>query len=548
MPQTFNILVRNGHIVDGTGSPWYKADVAITRGRFNEIGKIHAAEASRVIDAEGLAVAPGFIDIHVHSDYSLLADTKGESAVAQGITTDFNGQCGGTPAPAMGGAIDPINRALSEYGLKLVWSTVSEYISHLQKLGPSINVATLVGHGTIRACVMGYANRPPTREELDKMKDLLKQSMEEGCYGMSTGLVYPPGIYSTTNELIELCRVVAEQGGLYASHVRGQGNQFLEAVSEALEIGEQAKVPVQLSHHSPNPGNFGKTTISMDMVRKARDRGVDVTCDLHSFHWGSTTLTVVLPPWAHEGGKEKMLERLRNKGVREKLKNDILGALEWPRVSPAIHAKSGSWSKILIEEAENRNLTGKSIEEIAKETGKDPFDAVFDVIIKEKGQVSCVYEAYSEEDRRNVLSTPWSMISTDGSAIAPHGPTARGKPHPKSYGTFPMIFRKYVRGQSRPDLTGDEGQKLLTLEEAVKKMTSMPATRIGLHDRGLIKPGFWADTVIFDPQKISDKGTYFQGDIFPEGIEYVLINGVITMERGRHTGAGAGQVLRFKPR
>ncbi len=243
-----------------------------------------------------------------------------------------------------------------------------------------------------------------------------------------------------------------------------------------------------------------------------------------------------------------MLERLRSKDAREKLKKDILGSLEWPRVSPAIHAKSGSWNKILIEEAENRELAGKSIEEIARRRGKDPFDALFDVIVEEKGQVSCVYEAYSEEDRRKVLSTPLSMISTDGSAIASHGPTARGKPHPKSYGTFPMIFRKYVRGESRADLTGDEGQKLLTLEEAVRKMTSMPATRIGLHDRGLIKPGFWADVVIFDPHRISDKGTYFQGDLYPEGIEYVLVNGAITMKKGKHTGARAGQVLRFKPR
>lgn len=548
MRSRFDVLIVNGFIVDGSGAPWYKAHVGIKEGRFLEIGKLQTTEAKFIIDAEGLAVAPGFIDIHVHSDYTLLADPIAESAVAQGITTDFNGQCGISPAPALEGAVDPIKRSLREYALELSWSTVSEYLAHLEKLRPSINVATLVGHGAIRASVMGYANRPPSARELGQMKELLKRSMQEGCYGMSTGLVYPPGIYSTTEELVELCKVVADYGGLYATHVRGQGDQFLDAVAEAIEIGERAKVPVQLSHHSPNPGNFGKTKISMEMVRKARERGVDVTCDLHSFHWGSTTLTVVLPPWAHEGGREKMLERLRSKDVREKLKKDILGALEWPRVSPAIHAKSGSWNKILIEEAENRELTGRSIEEIAKKRGKDPFDALFDVIVEEKGQVSCVYEAYSEEDRRNVLSTPLSMISTDGSAIAPHGPTARGKPHPKSYGTFPMIFRKYVRGERRADLTGDEGMKLLTLEEAVRKMTSMPATRIGLHDRGLIKPGFWADAVIFDLHRISDKGTYFQGDLYPEGIEYVLVNGAITMEKGKHTGARAGQVLRFKPR
>ena len=548
MGPKLDVLIKNGFVVDGSGSPWYRADVGVNQGRFCEIGKLRAIEAELKIDTEGLAVAPGFIDIHVHSDYTLLADPKAESAVAQGITTDFNGQCGGTPAPAIDGAIDPIKRALGEYGLELTWSSMDEYLTHLQKQRPSINAATMVGHGTIRACAMRYAGRPPSNDELGKMKGLLRKSMEEGCYGLSTGLVYPPGIYSTTDELIELCKVVADYGGLYATHVRGQGDQFLDAVAEAIEIGEGAEVPVQLSHHSPNPGNFGKTKTSMEMMRKARERGVDVTCDLHSFHWGSTTLTVVLPPWAHEGGRDKMLERLRSKDVREKLKKDILGALEWPRVSPAIHAKARSWSKILIEEAENRELTGKSIEEIARKRGKDPFDALFDVIVEEKGQVSCVYEAYSEEDRRNVLSTPLSMISTDGSAIAPHGPTARGKPHPKSYGTFPMIFRKYVRGESRADLTGDAGTKLLTLEEAVRKMTSMAATRIGLQDRGLIKPGFWADAVIFDPHRISDKGTYFQGDLYPEGIEYVLVNGTITMEKGRHTGARAGRVLRFKPR
>lgn len=542
----FDTLIKRGRIVDGTGSPWQKADIGISQGHFSEIGKIHTEQAEQVIDADELAVTPGFVDIHAHSDYSLLADPRAESAIAQGITTNFNGQCGISPAPAIGGAIDPIKRSLGEYGLDLKWSSVDEYLTYLESIKPSINVATLVGHGVIRASVMGYANRPPSSEELKRMKDLLRKSMQEGCYGLSTGLVYPPGIYAATDELIELCKVLAEYGGLYATHVRGQGDQFLDAVAEAIEVGEKAKVPVQLSHHSPNPGNFGKTKITMENVRQARERGVDVTCDLHSFHWGSTTLTVVLPPWAHEGGREKMLKRLRDGNAREKLKKDISGNLDWPRVSPAIHARAGSWDKILIEEAQNRDFTGKSILGIAEERSQDPFETLFDVLIEEKGQVSCIYEAYSEEDRRNVLSTPWSMISTDGSAIAPHGPTARGKPHPKSYGTFPMIFRKYVRGESRSDLTGDIGGKILTLEEAVRKMTSMPASRIGLHDRGIVKPGFWADTVIFDPQKIADKGTYFEGDLFPEGIEYVLVNGAVTMEKGKHAGAAAGQVLRFK--
>jgi N-acyl-D-amino-acid deacylase len=289
------VLIQNGVIVDGSGALWYRGDIGIKQGRFQEIGRLLTADAKLKIDAGGLVVAPGFIDIHVHSDYTLLADPKAESAVAQGITTDFNGQCGGTAAPAIGGAIDPIKRALGEYGLELAWSSMDGYLTHLQKQRPSINAATLVGHGTIRACAMGYANRSPTSDELKRMKDLLKKSMEEGCYGMSTGLVYPPGVYSTTDELVELCKVVADYGGVYASHVRGQGDQFLDAVAEAIDIGEKAKVPVQLSHHSPNPGNFGKTKVSMDMVRKARERGVDVTCDLHSFHWGSTTLTVVLP-------------------------------------------------------------------------------------------------------------------------------------------------------------------------------------------------------------------------------------------------------------
>lgn len=542
----FDVLIKNGFVVDGTGSPWYKRDVGIKQKRFCEIGKISKIDAQQVIDAEGLVVAPGFIDIHVHSDYSLLADPKGESAIAQGITTDFNGQCGSTPAPAVGGAIAPIKRALEEYGLELEWTSMGDYLAYLEKRRLSINVATLVGHGILRACVMGYENRPPTKEELEQMKKLLKQSMFDGCYGLSTGLVYPPGVYSSTDELVELCKIVTEYGGLYATHVRGQGDQFLDAVAEAIEIGKLAKVPVQLSHHSPNPGNFGKTKTSMKMVQKARERGIDVACDLHSYLWGSTSLSVVLPPWAHEGGREKMVERLKDGDIRKKLREDISGKLEWPRVSPAIHARAGLWNKIVIEDAENKDLIGKSIEKIAKENRKDPLDALFDVLIEES-RPSCVYEAYSEEDRRNVLSKPWSMISTDGSAMAPHGPTGRGKPHPKSYGTFPMIFRKYVLGKSRSNLSGDRGKKLLTVEEAVKKMTSLPAARIGIYDRGMIRPGLWADVTIFNLKKISDRGTYLQGDQFPEGLEYVLVNGVVTMSNGKHTSATEGQILRFKP-
>jgi N-acyl-D-amino-acid deacylase len=536
--QGFNkILIKGGQIVDGSGNPWFKSDIAIKNGRITKIGKLDYVESEKIIDAKGLVVAPGFIDAHSHSDITLLVNPMAESFVRQGITTVINGNCGNSPAPLKGVYLTQYaEENMKKYELKITWSTFADYCRVLEEKGIAINAATLVGHGNLRVGVMGeegYSPKEPTNEELEEMKALLAQAMKEGAFGMSTGLVYPPGVYAKTDEIIELCKVVAKYGGIYATHIRGQGDQFIEAVKEAIEIGEKAGVPVQLSHHSPNPGMWGKTIESLRMIDEARARGVDVTCDKHGYVFGSTNLSTVLPPWAHEGGTQKLVERLRDPKLRERLKWEIAGGLEWPRVSPALHARAGAWENIIIIAAKNKELEGRSIRQIATSRGTDPFDTVFDILIEEEGTCSVKYPAYSEGDILRVFKHPSSMVSTDDAALAPYGILGRGKGHPKAYGTFPLMFRKYVR---------DLG--VLTLEEAVRKMTSFPARRFGLWDRGLLAPGMWADIVIFNPHKISDKATIEEPYQYPEGIEYVIVNGKLVLDKGEHTGALPGKALR----
>ncbi|MEO0279022.1 MAG: amidohydrolase family protein, partial [candidate division WOR-3 bacterium] len=332
--------------------------------------------------------------------------------------------------------------------------------------------------------------------------------------------------------IVELCKIVAKFGGVYATHIRGQGEQFLEAVEEAITIGRNAGVSVQLSHHSPNPGMWGRTIESLIMIKRAREAGVDVTCDKHGYVYGSTSLSTVLPPWAHEGGTARLIERLKDPKTRERLKKDISGELEWPRVSPAIHAKLGAWENLIIVEAKNKELEGKSIRHIAKMWGVDPFDAVFDILIKEEGRCTIKYPAYSEEDILRVLKDSTSMVSTDARVLAPYGILGKIKEHPKAYGTFPMIIRKFVK---------DLG--VITLEEAIRKMTSFPAHKFGLWNRGCLLPGMFADLVIFNLQELTDTATLEEPTQYPRGVEYVIVNGRIVIEKGEHTRETPGQIL-----
>ncbi len=542
----YDLVIRRGLIVDGTGNPGFIADLAVKKGRIAKIGLIEG-ESKRTIDTEGLVVCPGFIDIHSHSDFVLLVNPRAESKVRQGVTTEVIGNCGASAAPAKGAALERAHRIMSKYGIdEVVWRTFSDYLNLLESNKVAINVVALVGHGTLRQCVLGMEDRAPTENELREMKALVAEAMEAGAFGMSSGLVYPPGRYASTEELIELCKVVALYRGIYASHIRGERETIIEAVKEAIEIGKRSGVSVQISHHPAKIGGWGKSRETLRLIEEARKEGIDVTCDMHPYIAGSTGLSALLPPWAQEGGPKMIVERLKDEGLRKKIKQDMIEE-RVPGPGPCGLVKRGMWDKLLLADCEkNKDLIGLNFEEIARRKGKDPFEAYFDLLVEEEAKGMVVGFYYNEDDIRRVLLHPTSMIGSDGYALAPYGPLGRGKMHPRSYGTFPMIFRKYVRGESRSELQYDEGSKLLRIEEAVKKMTSLPAKKLGLKDRGLLKEGMWADIVILDPARVADKATYLDPYQYPEGIEYVLVNGIFVVEEGDHTGELPGMVLRHK--
>ena len=544
---TYDIVIKEGLIVDGSGRPGFKADLAVKGGRIAKIDEVIDVEADRIINAEGLAVCPGFIDIHTHSDFVLLVNPKAESKVRQGVTTEVVGNCGGSAAPARGAALERAKRIMSGYGIDGVeWTSFSDYLNLLERKGIAINVVALVGHGTVRQCALGMENRPPTERELQEMKSLVAEAMEAGAFGMSSGLVYPPGRYASIEELIELCKVVASYGGIYASHIRGERETIVEAVKEAIEIGRRSGVSVQISHHPAKIGGWGKSKETLRLIEEAREEGIDVNCDMHPYIAGSTGLSALLPPWVQEGGPEKIVQRLKNEELRKKIRQDMIEE-KIPGPGPCGLVKRGMWDKLMLADCEkNKGLIGLNFEEIARRRGKDPFEAYFDLLVEEEARGMVVGFYYNEEDIRRVLLHPTSMIGSDGYALAPYGPLGKGKMHPRSYGTFPMVFRKYVRGESRKELIYDDGAKLLTLEKAVMKMTSVTAKKLGLKDRGLLKEGMRADIVILDPKRVADKATYLDPYQYPEGIEYVIVNGELVIDEREHTGSLPGMVLRHK--
>ena len=529
----FDVVVKNGYLINGTGNPWFKADVGIRSSKVLEIGELGSEDAKRIINAECLAVCPGFIDMHSHSEYSLLVNSRAESKIRQGVTTEVNGNCGDSPAPIKGITEDAAEEA-KQYKLDMDWSTLGEYLDKLERQGIALNVAQLVGHGTIRTAVMGYENRPPTREELDKMKESVAEAMADGAFGISTGLFYLPGCFADAEEVIELCKVVAEHGGIYTSHIRGEGDPLIEAVAEAIEIGEKASIPVQISHHKAcGIKNWGKVQKTLWMMKQARARGVDVTCDVYPYEACGTDLVSLIPTWAHEGGVDKLRERLKDSKNRERIKKEMLKGLPGWESS----VEQSGWRKIkVIGWKMHKEFEGRTLAEIAELKALDPFDLTFDLILK-KESPELVDLAMSREDVCTVIKHPLSMVGSDGWALAPYGVLGETKTHPRSYGTYPRILGKYVREE-----------KVLTIENAVRKMTSMPAQKLGLRNRGMIRKGMWADIVVFDLKMVRDEATYEDCHRYPEGIEYVLVNGEIVVDKGEHTGALPGKVLRLSDR
>jgi len=509
----YDLKIINGHILDGTGNPWFNADLGILGNKINAIGRLKDIPAEKKIDATGMIVSPGFIDIHTHSDYAVLIDGRAESKIRQGVTTEVVGNCGSSSAP--------MNAEVKEYREKHLrsqvgeefefnWTTVGDYLNLIDSKGVSINVVSLVGQGTIRQNVMGYDNRPPTDSELHKIRSLVKEAMKDGAWGLSTGLSYAPGYYATTDEIVELTKGVVEYDGIYVSHVRSEGDALIESVKEAIEVGKRAGVPVHISHFKAlKEENWGKTKESLKLVEDARNRGIDITFDQYPYIAASTGLAAFLPKWAHEGGAEKMLELLQNPETRRKIADSPMG--------PA--TPTHNWENVLIVTTKNfPEYEGKTIAKIAQMEGKEPLNTVFDLLLAEEGQVSVVAFGMCEEDVRRVMQSPYGMVGSDGSAISPHMILGRGKPHPRYYGTFPRIIGHYVR----------EG--VLNLQEAIRKMTSAPAQRLGLRDRGLLREGFKADITIFDPDEVKDNATFTDPHRYASGIPYVIVNGIIVVE------------------
>ncbi len=546
---TFETLIKNGLVVDGTGNPWFKADVGISEGKIAQVGRLDKTKAKKVIDAHGLVVSPGFIDIHAHSDLSLLINPRAESKIRQGVTTEVIGNCGTSPAPVRK---ERLHILKDEWGaeakaVKWNWTSFGDYLHRLEEQGVSLNVASLVGHGAIRTAVMGVENRSPTTSEMKEMKDLVAQSMEDGAFGLSTGLVYLPGCFAKTSELIELCEVVARYGGFYASHTRGERETVVTALKEAIEIGEKAQVPVQVSHNCPKYGGHGKFKEMSRLYEEARARGIDLTIDNDAHSDLGPQLSSILPQWAQAGGPKKVVERLKDPKTREKIKREIVED-KFPGPGYCGLVKHGRWDRVFLFTAQkNKELIGKSFEQIAKLRGKDPFDVYFDVLIEEKGEASAIFNYIDEDDIRTVLKHPLMMVCSDGNAVAPYGVLKRiSGYYPCSYGEYPYILERFVRDEA-----------VLTLQEAVRKMTSFPAQKLGLLDRGLIRKGMWADIVVFDPHTIKDRATCrfpYSWPLsnyphkYPEGIEHVFVNGQLVVTKGRHLGVLPGKILRHKTR
>jgi N-acyl-D-amino-acid deacylase len=526
-------LIRNAQIVDGTGDPSHQGDVAIQGERISDIGPLGGASAERIIDARGLVLVPGFIDIHSHADLSLLFSPGAGSLVHQGITTVVTGQCGLSPAP-----LTRKNRTETLRTFKMVapsagqvpWQEMPSFggfLEHLERTRTSVNVVPLVGQGMIRSAVMGYRAGPATPEQMQHMHALVHEAMDSGAFGISTGLIYPPGSFTSTEELVQVVRPVGERRGLYFSHVRGEAETLLDAYEEAIEIGHRTGAAVQIAHcKAAGKKNWDKASRALELIDRARDEGLDVTADMYPYLAGSTHLAALLPRWATEGGALGVLRRLVLPWERKRIVN------AWKRGEGGVVGEI-EWDKILISGSGKAQYVGHYVSELAAEEGKDPHTWTLDALLKTFGNLMMVVFLMSEENVRMQLSHRAMMIGTDGFGLAAEGPMATGKPHPRSFGTYPRIFGQYVR---------DEGT--LSLEEASWKASGFPAQKLGLPDRGVIKKGAKADLVLFDPATIRDRATYREPLQYPSGIECVLINGQVVVEQGKQTPARPGEVIR----
>ena len=535
------LLIKNARIIDGSGKDAFEADLTVSKGIITHIASKIDAPSPNTIDGSGLVVCPGFIDIHTHSDFTLLLEPMAESRVRQGVTTEVTGNCGGSPGPILNSGQDAFMEYMTDLGkhYKLHiplkewnWRTLDEFYGQLSAKGTAVNVAPLVGHSTLRANVMGYENRPPDQKEMQQMKDLLRGELEKGAFGLSSGLIYHPGAFAEKGELIELATVVNDFHGLYSTHMRSEGKFLFEAVDEALSVARESGVSLQISHlKCETPVMWGKSALLLAKIDQARKEGIRVDFDQYPYTAYHTSLLEIFPLWAKESGSSKMMDILSSPKTRQKVVSDMTHPpADWDNPMEGL-----DWNQIQLvgyKRPENRALNGLTVAAMAEVLQLDPLEAIFQVFCEEKGGLGMIVFAMSEQDLTAILQHPYGMIGSDGSSVTPYGVTGKSPVHPRLYGTFARVLGKYAREE-----------KIISLEQAIQKMTGLPAKKLGLNNRGLIDKGMAADLVLFDPTTVRDTATFASPHQYPVGIVQVIVNGETVIFNGEHTGKLPGKRL-----
>jgi len=529
--QSFDIIIKGGTVYDGTGRPPRKVDVGIKGDRIAAVGNLSHATAGSVVDAKGLAVAPGFINMLSHSESSLIRDPRSLSELKQGVTTQIFGEL------SMGPLNDQMKQRLREQQgdvkYDIEWTTLAEYLNYLEKRGISQNVASFIGAATIREYVIGLEDKPPTPEQLDKMRDLVRHEMEAGALGITTALIYPPAFFAKTDELIELCKVAAKYQGKYTTHMRSEGNQLLEGVQETIRISREAGLPAEIYHlKASGQANWPKMDQAIKLIEDARRQGVKITANMYTYPAGGTGLDAAMPPWVFDGGREAAYKRLQDPATRQKIADAVrTPSNDWEN----LYMLAGSPDRILLASFRTEKLkplTGKTLAEVARMRGKDPIETIMDLVLEDRSRIGTIYFLMSEDNIRKQIRLPWVSFGSDAASIAPEGVFLKSAAHPRAYGNFARLLGKYVREE-----------KIISLTEAVRRLSSLPATNLGLDHRGLLKQGMFADVVIFDPQTIADRATFENPHQLAVGVKHVFVNGVQVLKDSEHTGAKPGKAL-----
>jgi N-acyl-D-amino-acid deacylase len=528
----FDVIIRGGTVYDGAGSEPRQADVAIRGDRIAGVGDFKSAKAKTIIAANGLAVAPGFINMLSWSTESLIQDGRSQSEIRQGVTTEIMGE---------GESMGPVNDRVREHMLRnqadikydIKWNTLAEYLQYLEKRGVSCNVASFIGATTIREYVIGFEDKPPTPEQIDQMRDLVRREMEAGALGIGTSLIYPPAFYAKTDELIELCKVAAKYQGKYISHMRSEGNQLFEALDELLRIAREANIPAEVYHiKASGEKNWSKQDELLARIERAQKDGLNVRANMYTYTAAGTGLDACLPPWTENGGYPALFKRLRDSATREKIKAEVkIDSEKWEN----LYLAAGSPDKILLvgfKSDKLKPLTGKTLAEVAKMRGKDPIDTMMDLIAEDESRIGTIYFIMSEDNVKKELAKPWISFGSDEASQAPEPPFTKSNPHPRAYGNFARVLGKYVRDE-----------KVIPMKEAIHRLSGLPAANLGLDHRGFVKEGMFADVVVFDPATITDHATFEKPHQYAVGMKHVFVNGVHVIKDGEHTGAKPGRAL-----